>query len=224
VTSGNPSRGASLGTISGPPERWRPARSWRWRSPVSCRPGRRRALQRPPAGGHVHDAPVTPADRGHRDHLIGPETVEVARDFTGSAGAGMPGGAVHVDAGAQHAPAPGDHVVQARVADHYPVGPARGGRALEVGFRAPESPRCAHRRRTVAPRCRPSHPPYPAAGRRRGRRSRLPPWNRPAPPRMRTTSMLGGARNRRRHSRLNYDGLSWHQCPGLAGCSHHHKP
>ena len=52
----------------------------------------------------------------------------------------MPGGAVHVDAGAQHAPAPGDHVVQARVADHHPVGPARGGRALEVGFRAAEAP------------------------------------------------------------------------------------
>ena len=52
----------------------------------------------------------------------------------------MPGDAVHVNAGAQHAPAPRDHVVQARVADHHPVNPARSARVLEVGFRAAEAP------------------------------------------------------------------------------------
>ena len=52
----------------------------------------------------------------------------------------MPGDAVHVNTGAQHAPAPRDHVVQARVADHHPVNRRRGTRVLEVGFRAAEAP------------------------------------------------------------------------------------
>jgi hypothetical protein len=55
----------------------------------------------------------------------------------------MPGDGMHLQAGTQHAPPARDHVVHARVADHHPVHPVRGTRALEVGFRAAEPPVCS---------------------------------------------------------------------------------
>ena len=45
---------------------------------------------------------------------------------------------MQVNAGAEDAPASGDHMVQARVADQYSV---YRSRVLEVGFRASEAPR-----------------------------------------------------------------------------------
>ena len=49
----------------------------------------------------------------------------------------MPGDVMHLNTGAQDAPASGDHMVQARVADQDPVD--RPG-VLEVGFRPAEAP------------------------------------------------------------------------------------
>jgi len=52
----------------------------------------------------------------------------------------MPGDGAHMNTGAQHAAPTRDHVIQARVADHHPVHPARSTRPLEVGFRPAEPP------------------------------------------------------------------------------------
>ena len=89
----------------------------------------------------------------------------------------MPGDGVHMDTGAQHAAPAGDHVIQARVADHHPVYPARDTRALEVGFRAAEPPGVlidVEQQHHAAAEAR---PPCPAGGRPRARRWQRPPWN-----------------------------------------------